>query len=256
MRDWCCREGAEEKQEASRDSYKGKQFLPSCAKSGRTPDTYFGLDKEKKHLYIAEVCMNAAEKPSIAFCIIEILALTCFIQLSISRFVSCMSPWRSSKTRYLCRASPLLTVRSSRVELEATFLLQLFSTLISLDRSTSCADRLTFGIFAVSDVPISMPETQPEKPGKGFLTSDYNRRGEFTNTIRTEQYRAQLKVENTSFSCCTSARGMEECSLAMSWKTEWLLSKILSQGVLHFSACSKRRRLQRRDLHMSRHLVP
>ena len=37
-------------------------------------------------------------------------------------------------------------------------------------------------------------ESQPEKPGKGFLTSDYNKRGEFTDTIRTEQYRQQLKV--------------------------------------------------------------
>lgn len=37
-------------------------------------------------------------------------------------------------------------------------------------------------------------ETQPNKPGRGFLTSDYSRSGEFTDTIRTEQYRAQLKV--------------------------------------------------------------
>lgn len=37
-------------------------------------------------------------------------------------------------------------------------------------------------------------ESQPHKPGKGFLTSDFNRRGEFTDTIRSEQHRAQLKV--------------------------------------------------------------
>ena len=52
-----CREQVEDKQEDIRNSYKGKQFLPSCAKSGRTPDTYFGLDKGKKHLYLSEVCM-------------------------------------------------------------------------------------------------------------------------------------------------------------------------------------------------------
>ena len=42
---------------------------------------------------------------------------------------------------------------------------------------------------------VRFAETQPEKPGKGFLTSDYNKRGEFSDTIRTEQYRSQLKQE-------------------------------------------------------------
>lgn len=55
-----CREKAEDNEDIVRDSYKGKQFLPSCSKSGRTPDTYFGLDKEKKHLYIAEVNADLA----------------------------------------------------------------------------------------------------------------------------------------------------------------------------------------------------
>ena len=55
-----CREKAEDNEDVVRDSYKGKQFLPSCSKSGRTPDTYFGLDKEKKHLYIAEVIADLA----------------------------------------------------------------------------------------------------------------------------------------------------------------------------------------------------
>lgn len=42
-----------------RDSLKGKQFVASCEKSGRTPDTFFGLDNEKKHLYIAEVMLTS-----------------------------------------------------------------------------------------------------------------------------------------------------------------------------------------------------
>ena len=41
---------------------------------------------------------------------------------------------------------------------------------------------------------VLLVESQPEKPGKGFLTSDYNKRGEFTDTTRTQQYRQQLKV--------------------------------------------------------------
>ena len=49
----------EDEPEVVRDSYKGKQFLPSCAKSGRTPDTYFGLDNAKKHLYVAEVTQGS-----------------------------------------------------------------------------------------------------------------------------------------------------------------------------------------------------
>lgn len=36
-------------------------------------------------------------------------------------------------------------------------------------------------------------ETQTEKK-KGFLTSDFSKRDEFSNTIRTGQYREQLKV--------------------------------------------------------------
>ncbi len=36
-------------------------------------------------------------------------------------------------------------------------------------------------------------EKQPEKK-KGFLTSDYVKRDEFSNTIRTEQWREQLTV--------------------------------------------------------------
>jgi hypothetical protein len=52
-------------EEKPRDSYKGKQFLVSCEKSGRTPDTYFGLDNSKKHLYIGEVhpCNPSSENP-------------------------------------------------------------------------------------------------------------------------------------------------------------------------------------------------
>lgn len=36
-------------------------------------------------------------------------------------------------------------------------------------------------------------ETQPERY-KGFLSSDFSKTDEFSNTIRTEQYRDQLKV--------------------------------------------------------------
>ena len=37
-------------------------------------------------------------------------------------------------------------------------------------------------------------QLQPEKPAKGFHTSDYSRRDEFTMTFRTDQYRDLLKV--------------------------------------------------------------
>lgn len=36
-------------------------------------------------------------------------------------------------------------------------------------------------------------ESQPERH-KGFLSSDFSKTDEFGNTIRTEQYRDQLKV--------------------------------------------------------------
>lgn len=36
-------------------------------------------------------------------------------------------------------------------------------------------------------------ESQPERY-KGFLSSDFSKTDEFSNTIRTEQYRDQLKV--------------------------------------------------------------
>lgn len=41
---------------------------------------------------------------------------------------------------------------------------------------------------------VKYQETQKTKPKKGFHTSDYSRRDEFTYTFRTEQYREQLKV--------------------------------------------------------------
>jgi len=47
-------------EEKPRDSYKGKQFLVGGEKSGRTPDTYFGLDNSKKHLYIGEVSLSSS----------------------------------------------------------------------------------------------------------------------------------------------------------------------------------------------------
>eukprot|EP00884_Botryococcus_braunii_P000614 jgi/Botrbrau1/10553/Bobra.0343s0002.1 len=42
---------------------------------------------------------------------------------------------------------------------------------------------------------VKYQETQKSKPKKGFHTSDYSRRDEFTYTFRTEQYREQLKTE-------------------------------------------------------------
>lgn len=51
---------------------------------------------------------------------------------------------------------------------------------------------------AIQDLPyvdrIKYAEVQKTKPGKGFGTSDYMRRDEFSNSIRTGQYREQLKV--------------------------------------------------------------
>lgn len=43
-------------------------------------------------------------------------------------------------------------------------------------------------------------ETQPNKPTKGFLTSDYSKRDEFSNTVRTAQYRELLTVRGWGFS--------------------------------------------------------
>jgi len=37
-------------------------------------------------------------------------------------------------------------------------------------------------------------EEQQNRPPKGFYSSDFMRRGEFTSTIRTEQYRHLLKA--------------------------------------------------------------
>ena len=45
-------------------------------------------------------------------------------------------------------------------------------------------------------------QLQPEKPAKGFHTSDYSRRDEFTMTFRTDQYRDLLKVG--AFYCHTA----------------------------------------------------
>ena len=41
-------------------------------------------------------------------------------------------------------------------------------------------------------------EEQQNKPPKGFYSSDFMRRGEFTSTIRTEQYRDLLKASHWS----------------------------------------------------------
>ncbi|PRW57768.1 flagellar associated [Chlorella sorokiniana] len=38
-------------------------------------------------------------------------------------------------------------------------------------------------------------ELQPEKPGKGFMTSDYSKRDEFSLTVRMEQHREIIKHE-------------------------------------------------------------
>ena len=41
-----------------------------------------------------------------------------------------------------------------------------------------------------------LKEEQQHKPPKGFYSSDFMRRGEFTSTIRTEQYRDLLKASH------------------------------------------------------------
>lgn len=51
-------------------------------------------------------------------------------------------------------------------------------------------------------------EAQPEKK-KGFLTSDFSKRDEFTNTIRTEQWREQLKVGLMFMSCHMHTSGTD-----------------------------------------------
>lgn len=58
---------------------------------------------------------------------------------------------------------------------------------------------------------IRYKELQPEKK-KGFYTSDFTKRDEFTNTIRTEQWREQLKVRH----------GMQQRRPAGEWGGEYL----------------------------------
>jgi hypothetical protein len=41
-------------------------------------------------------------------------------------------------------------------------------------------------------------ETQGETKKKGFLTSDFSKRDEFSNTTRTGQWREQLQVSPTA----------------------------------------------------------
>jgi len=62
-------------------------------------------------------------------------------------------------------------------------------------------------------------EQGQEKPGRGFHTSDFMRRDEFTMTFRTEQYRTLLKVSrpasraHTDCACAcpvAAARGLTE----------------------------------------------
>ena len=60
-------------------------------------------------------------------------------------------------------------------------------------------------LLHVQELPYSdkirYAEIQKEKPAKGFLTSDFSKRDEFSNTCRTEQYRTQLKV-GPACDCC------------------------------------------------------
>ncbi|PNW77149.1 hypothetical protein CHLRE_10g424250v5 [Chlamydomonas reinhardtii] len=59
---------------------------------------------------------------------------------------------------------------------------------------------------------------------KGFYTSDFSKRDEFTNTIRTEQWREQLKGENThakkALDMFAEATGLEASQLRTSRKME------------------------------------
>ena len=53
---WICIDSAKfgDGKAVDRDSFKGKQFGVIAEKTGKTLDTYFGLDNSKKHLYLAE----------------------------------------------------------------------------------------------------------------------------------------------------------------------------------------------------------
>ena len=52
-------------------------------------------------------------------------------------------------------------------------------------------------------------ETQPTHK-KGFLTSDFSRRDEFSMTFRTEQYRTLLKQVHSQLNCAYT--GQSHCS--------------------------------------------
>ena len=60
------------------------------------------------------------------------------------------------------------------------------------------APRLHKAAAALQDLPYvdrtRFKEEQQNAPPKGFCSSDFMRRGEFTSTIRTEQYRTMLKA--------------------------------------------------------------
>ncbi len=77
-------------------------------------------------------------------------------------------------------------------------------------------------------------DKQPEKK-KGFMTSDWSKRDEFSNTIRTSQYREQLKVrtaprrwEERRQCKRERERGKEGLGAFLSWLTS-----------SHFISCSQ-----------------
>ena len=60
----------------------------------------------------------------------------------------------------------------------------LTGTVLSISQGDKFTDRIRY------------KELQPEKK-KGFLTSDFNKRDEFSNTVRTAQYRELLDVRRS-----------------------------------------------------------
>ena len=62
-------------------------------------------------------------------------------------------------------------------------------------------------------------DTQPVKK-KGFLTSDFSKRDEFSMTFRTEQYRTLLQQVSVSCSLCFSAAFVYVCCCASRLRCE------------------------------------
>ena len=144
-----------------RDGFKGKQFKTSPPKTGRTPDTYF----EKKHPWVSEV-------RAYANCFTAAWAVECSLQQSsLGQVETVSNSAYSGRGWYAAGSNAVQPMR------KCTALLQ----------GAKYIDRLKY------------QETQPTHK-KGFQTSDFSRRDEFSMTFRTEQYRTLLKQVSTAIS--------------------------------------------------------